>query len=128
MLVPEASVAFFRVFGRAIPRKAWNGEIALLPSGSYSSEEWKIPTQTCTQANSLWQCTLVLPPPHPPFCLTPRLSFDPEEEEKLPSTLLGSAVGPKNQTDTRQINRRKTCKFYFRFVLVHGYLQRQMKT
>lgn len=69
--------------------------IASLPSGSNSSQEWKIPTQTCTRVDSLWQHTLVLPP-HPPSHLTSRPSLGSEEEEEPPSTFIGSSVGPKN--------------------------------
>ena len=66
-----------------------------LPSDRKAAQEWKIPTQTCTQAGSLWQHILILPP-HPLLHLTPRSSFGSEEEKKLPSTLLGSVIRPKN--------------------------------
>lgn len=46
-------------------------------------------------------------------------------EEKLPSTLLGSATGPDNPMDIKHINRRKLYKFYLIFLHVHGSLQKE---
>ena len=96
MLVPGANVTSFSASVQAMARKVWvESFTGSLPSDSKSAHEWKIPTQTHTQAGSLWQHVLILPP-HSPLRLIPRPSFGSEEEEKLPSTLLYSVIRPKN--------------------------------
>ena len=54
MLVPGANVTSFSASVQAMARKVWvESFTGSLPSDSKSSQEWKIPTQTHTQAGSL---------------------------------------------------------------------------